>query len=53
MNLLLALLLPLNTLAFPVIDAHTHASFDNKPEFTSGIMDSKEQYLKELKEMNN
>jgi hypothetical protein len=51
MNLLFSLLLPLTTLAFPVIDVHTHASFDNEPESTSGIMDSKEQYLKELKEI--
>jgi predicted TIM-barrel fold metal-dependent hydrolase len=34
---------------FPIIDAHTHTHFTGKPERTSGIMDTQEQYLKELK----
>jgi len=31
---------------FPVIDAHTHNHFTNKPERTSKIPDNLEQYLK-------
>jgi predicted TIM-barrel fold metal-dependent hydrolase len=37
-------------LPFPVIDSHTHADFTNRPEPNSGILETKEQYLKELKE---
>jgi len=35
----------------PVIDAHTHADFSGKPEITSGIPETLEQYLGELKEI--
>lgn len=35
----------------PIIDAHTHAHFNGKPEATSGILQTEEQYLKELKEI--
>lgn len=46
------LLLPILAQAeMPVIDVHTHADFSNEPEAFSKIMDSKEQYLKELKEI--
>ncbi len=32
----------------PVIDAHTHCVFDNTKDKTSGVMRSKEEYLKEM-----
>lgn len=35
---------------FPVIDAHTHTHFSGLPERTSQIPDTKEQFLKEMKE---
>lgn len=35
-----------------IIDAHTHCVFNNMPEKTSGIMQSKEEYLKEMAENN-
>jgi hypothetical protein len=38
-----------DTEVFPVIDAHTHTDFDNKPESNTQIMFSQEQYLKEFK----
>jgi hypothetical protein len=34
---------------FPIIDAHIHTHFSGKPERTSGIPDSREQLLKEMK----
>lgn len=33
-----------------VIDAHTHCVFNNTPEKTSGIIQSKEEYLREMAE---
>jgi uncharacterized protein len=33
-----------------IIDAHTHTSFDGKPEATSKIPNTKEEYLREMKE---
>jgi uncharacterized protein len=33
-----------------IIDAHTHTRFEGKPERTSGIPVTKEQYLKEMRE---
>jgi hypothetical protein len=39
-------------LQLKIIDAHTHCVFDNTPEKTSRIMQSKEEYLKEMKENN-
>src|SRR6185312_3138019 len=33
-----------------IIDAHTHTDFDGKPEQTSKIPNTKEEYLRELKE---
>ena len=33
-----------------IIDAHTHTDFDGKPEATSKIPNTKEEYLRELKE---
>lgn len=33
-----------------IIDAHTHTDFDGKPERTSGIINTKEQYYQEMKE---
>lgn len=38
-------------MALPVIDAHTHADFTGKPEPTSAILQTEDQYLKELKEI--
>ena len=37
---------------FPIIDAHTHNHFKGVPERTSKIMDTPEEYLKEMKESN-
>ncbi|MBX2987197.1 MAG: amidohydrolase family protein [Bdellovibrionaceae bacterium] len=34
----------------PVIDVHTHTRFSGKPERTSGIVQTKEQFLREMKE---
>lgn len=39
----------LNQQDLPVIDVHTHTMFSGKPEKTSGIMDSQESYLQEMK----
>ncbi|MBX3041431.1 MAG: amidohydrolase family protein [Bdellovibrionaceae bacterium] len=36
--------------SLPVIDVHTHTRFSGKPEITSKIPDTFEQYLKEMKE---
>lgn len=36
--------------SFPVIDVHTHTRFDGRPEMTSKIVVTREQYLKERKE---
>jgi uncharacterized protein len=35
-----------------IIDAHTHCVFDNKPERTSGIRQSREEYLREMADNN-
>jgi len=35
-----------------IIDAHTHCVFDHKPERSSHIMKSKEEYLKEMEASN-
>jgi len=35
-----------------IIDAHTHCVFDNTPEKTSRVMQSKEEYLKEMTDNN-
>jgi len=35
-----------------IIDAHTHCVFNNSPEKTSKIMQSREEYLKEMAENN-
>src|SRR4051812_5605908 len=50
--LLLACALPALASAepLPVIDAHTHTDFDDKPEPASGIVNSRAEYLRELKE---
>ncbi len=37
-------------LPYPVVDVHTHTNFENITEPTSGIPQTKEQYLKELQE---
>jgi uncharacterized protein len=37
---------------FEIIDVHMHNHFSGKPERTSGITDSRESFLKELKEAN-
>ena len=37
---------------FPIIDVHTHTRFRGKPEVTSGIPDTKERFLQEMKESN-
>lgn len=35
---------------FPIIDAHVHTHFSGKPERTSGILDTKESFLREMRE---
>lgn len=37
-----------NPAPLAVIDAHTHADFDGKPEAASGILFTREQYLQEM-----
>ena len=50
----LAILLPharaQTTEAIPIIDAHTHTTFTSKPERTSGIPQTQEEYFKEWEE---
>ena len=36
---------------FPIIDSHTHNHFTGKPEMTSKLPDTQEEYLKEMKDL--